>query len=197
VRNTFIAVAVVATVAACGDGARGECVDTVRIDSVSYTVGAPWCGHRLDSSLIATPATLVLLPDSLTYNTYRIYVTRETERAFIAMAAAARRDSVRLVTDSGFRSPGFQRRLIAKRLAEGKSFATITRSVAPPGYSQHHTGRALDLVPSNSTFAETKTYAWLKENAAAFGFVESYPRKNDEGRHWESWHWYYIGEESR
>lgn len=178
-----------------GAGAASGCTDSVRIDSVSYAVGEPWCGRRLDSAAIARPSELVRLPDSLSFEDYRIYVTPATRRAFLAMAAAARKDGIRLIVDSGYRSVAYQRRLIARRLAEGKSFAAITKFVAPPGYSQHHTGRAVDLIPSDPSFAKSKTYAWLSEHAASFGFRESYPRDFAGGLHWESWHWMFVGDD--
>lgn len=172
---------------------RGECSESIVIDSVSYRVGAPWCGNRLDSANVAQPSELVRLPDSLTFEDYRIYVTPETRRAFVAMATHARRDSVELTADSGFRSPSFQRRLIARRLAEGREFSEIIKNVAPPGYSQHHTGRALDLVPSDPSFARSRKYRWLREHATEYGFVESYSEDFEGGMHWEPWHWLYIG----
>ena len=185
--------ALLAVVLLTAGPAKADCTDSIRIDSATYRVGPPWCGHRLDSADIADPAGLVRLPDSLAFEDYRIYVTPETRKAFIAMAAAARKDSVLLRADSGFRSPWFQRKLISRRLSEGKSFVSIIKNVAPPGYSEHHTGRALDLVPSDPSFARSRTYTWLKKHAADFGFTESYPKDFADGLHWEPWHWLYMG----
>jgi D-alanyl-D-alanine carboxypeptidase len=173
----------------------GECKETVTIDSVEYRVGQPWCGHRLDSSLIADPQTLVQLPQDLTFEDSRIYVTRSTRDAFVAMAEAARKDSIKLIADSGFRSARFQRQIIKRRLAAGDSIEKILSMVAPPGYSQHETGRALDLVPSEAAFANTAAYKWLKAHAAEYGFFETYPKAVAHSHHREPWHWYYKGTE--
>lgn len=173
------------------------CDETVKVKGVDYAVSDHWCGRAIDSTQIADPASLVRLPDKLTFEDYRIYVTVETKSAFIEMAAAAAKDSINLIVDSGFRSAGFQARIIARRLAEGQPFDKIINHVAPPGYSQHHTARAVDLVPSEAEFAFSTTYAWLKKNAARFGFSETYPDENDNGLWWESWHWYYQPAEAQ
>ena len=51
--------------------------------------------------------------------------------------------------------------------------------VAVPGYSEHHTGLAADIVtPSyqtlDSKFEKTEAFKWLYENCAEFGFVLRY-----------------------
>jgi D-alanyl-D-alanine carboxypeptidase len=99
-----------------------------------------------------------------------------------------------LIADSGFRSISYQRRIIKNRLAAGEKMEHILKSVAPPGYSQHHTGRSLDLCPSEARFAHTKTYRWLVEHAAACGFRETIPNNPAYPGTWESWHWTYVGD---
>lgn len=183
--------AIVMVVSIPGTTAAG-CSDSVTIDSVKYSVGG-WCGHKIDSSDIATPDDLVQLPQELTFDDYRIYVRPEVRKALVQMAAAARKDGVTLEADSGFRSRSFQRTLIRRRLESGESFDRIIRSVAPPGYSEHHTGRALDFCPSDPIFAKSAAYEWLKVNAGNFGFVESMPESTGAGVHWEPWHWLYTG----
>lgn len=170
------------------------CDETVVIDSVEYRVSDYWCGQRIDSSAIARPEHLVKLPQELTFENYRIYVLPQARDAFVKMAKAAWKDSVELIVDSGFRSPAFQRRIIKKRLASGDSFDEVLNSVAPPGYSEHHTGRAFDLCPSEARFAFTETYRWLRENASRYSFFETLPEDPDAPLTWESWHWAYRGE---
>jgi D-alanyl-D-alanine carboxypeptidase len=108
------------------------------------------------------------------------------------MATAAHEDSVELIADSGWRSLSFQRQIIRKRMAAGDSFEEVLNSVAPPGYSEHHTGRALDLCPSEARFAFTETYRWLSEHGAEFGFHETLPKNPRAPLTWESWHWTYV-----
>ncbi len=169
------------------------CDETVTIDSVEYAVPERWCGKALDSTLVVDKTSLYRLPDSFCYEDYRIYLQKSTRDAFVEMGRAAAKDSIRLLVDSGYRSAEYQARIIRRRMEKGDSFERVARFVAPPGYSEHETGRAVDLVPSEIAFAETDTYCWLKENAHLWDFIESIPKDSTSGQHWEPWHWYYLG----
>ncbi len=170
----------------------GDCLETAVIDSVQYAVTDFWCGKALDSAQIAMPEQLVPLPQQLTFEDYRIYVLPQTCEAFVKMAEAARRDSIELIADSGFRSPAFQRSIIRRRMEKGDRFEKVLESVAPPGYSEHHTGRTLDLCPSEARFAFSDAYHWLKEHAPEYGFFETLPEDPAAPLTWESWHWTYL-----
>ena len=166
-----------------------DCREKIVIDSVEYVLPERWCGKKLDSLDLADPEKLTKLPDSLTFESYRIYVLPETKEALLLMSTQARKDSVFLIVDSGFRSVGFQKRIIKNRLEAGEEYQKIISYVAPPGYSQHHSGLAVDFVPSEAMFAKTKEYLWLKTNAGDFGFHETYPEDTTGFIPWESWHW--------
>lgn len=173
------------------ESARG-CDETVLIDSVEYAVSDRWCGKQIAPEQMAQPTRMLLLPQELTFEDYRIYVAEDAGRAFVQMAASARSDSVTLIVDSGYRSVAYQTRIIARRLAGGQSFARIMAFVAPPGYSEHHTGQAFDLVPSDAGFADTEAYRWLSRNADRFGFKETLPPAVTDSAGWESWHWVFL-----
>ncbi len=189
---SFLMVLSIILLASC-TATADDCEETITIDSVVYPVGESWCGRLIDSAEIAEASSLVPLPDELTFEDYSIYVLPETMEAFVTMAEAAKEDSVLLIADSGWRSFSFQSRIIKRRLQRGDKMETILLSVAPPGYSEHHTGRALDLCPSEARFAHTDIYKWLKENAGQFGFIESLPKHDSNLIHWEAWHIYYTG----
>ena len=112
-----------------------------------------------------------------------------------AMQAAAGEDDVRLLLVSGFRSYTYQAGLIRNKLNAGQTIDEILKVNAAPGYSQHHTGRAIDIAtpgnkPLQEEFENSPAFAWLSEHAARFGFTLSYPRDNSEGVIYEPWHWY-------
>ena len=172
---------------------QSECRDSLRLGDSTYAIPEFWCARWIDSSRWADPVELAKVPDRYAYKDYRIYLLKEARDAFVRMADAAAADSIDLIIDSGFRSPDFQRKLIKRRLEKGEPFARIVRHVAPPGFSEHHTGRAFDLMPSEAAFAFTPAYAWLKEHAATYGFRESYSKDEPDALWWESWHWYYAG----
>lgn len=115
-------------------------------------------------------------------------------RAWRRMRAAAAADGVTLLPLSGFRSIARQTRLIRRHLANGRPLDDILRYIAAPGYSEHHTGRALDIgdpadVSVEESFARTPAYRWLRRRAGEFGFHLSYPRGNRHGIGYEPWHW--------
>ena len=70
----------------------------------------------------------------------------------------------------------------------------ILRVNAAPGFSEHHTGRAVDLGTHDcealeEEFEQTDAFVWLERNAESFGFAMSYPRGNASGFAYEPWHW--------
>ncbi len=111
-----------------------------------------------------------------------------------AMRSQAQRDNVLLLVISAFRSVDYQRGVIARKLARGKSLDEILKVNAAPGYSEHHTGYALDLTTSGQMsletgFENTNAFTWLMQHAGHFGFQLSYPRENPHGIAYEPWHW--------
>ncbi|MFM7293854.1 MAG: M15 family metallopeptidase [Burkholderiales bacterium] len=123
-------------------------------------------------------------------------MTPDAARAWQEMKASAALDDVTLIAGSAFRSIARQIEIIEKNLAEGRTIDDILTSIAVPGYSEHHTGRAIDIVSmevpdTEEAFEETAAFAWLAVNAARFGFAMSYPRGNADGYVYEPWHWCY------
>ncbi|MCI0517414.1 MAG: M15 family metallopeptidase [Woeseiaceae bacterium] len=110
------------------------------------------------------------------------------------MQSAAREEGVTLLIVSGFRSFEYQAELIRNKLAAGQSIDDILRVNAAPGYSQHHSGEALDVAtpgsrPLTEEFEQSEAFAWLAGNAGRFGFSMTYPRDNPWGFVFEPWHW--------
>lgn len=125
-------------------------------------------------------------------------LTPETAASWQDMQAAARDAGIALLIVSGFRSFEYQASLIRKKIESGQALADILSVNAAPGYSEHHTGRAIDIAtpgsrPLTEEFELSEAFAWLRSNAARFGFKMSYPRDNPEGFIYEPWHWARIG----
>ena len=121
-------------------------------------------------------------------------LTPATARAWLSMRDAASRDNVTLLLVSAFRSVEFQAALLRARLGKGETIETALKVNAPPGYSEHHTGRAIDIgTPGcgglDEAFENTAAFAWLHREAGKFGFTMSYPRDNPQGYLYEPWHW--------
>lgn len=123
-----------------------------------------------------------------------IELTPEAADAWMRMRHAASLAGVTLVAISGFRSVRRQEEIIRTKLSEGQTIGSILETVAAPGYSEHHTGRAIDIglpgeEPLTEDFGDTEAYRWLEANAGKFGFVLSYPKGNPHGIVYEPWHW--------
>ncbi len=72
---------------------------------------------------------------------------------------------------------------------------------APPGYSEHHTGYAIDIgdeyypdADLKTSFENTSAFEWLQENAAYYSFELSFPKGNSQGVSYEPWHWRFVGD---
>ena len=124
--------------------------------------------------------------------------------AWEAMQAEARAAGIGLVLTSAYRDLAGQQDLFRDRLggrtSDGAIFATL-RLVAPPGYSKHHTGFAVDIGEAGverGGFADTRAYAWLSADdfarPKAHGFVPSYPEGGDfMGPDPEAWEFVWVG----
>lgn len=114
--------------------------------------------------------------------------------AWSKMRDAAAQAGITLVALSGFRSVERQVEIIRAKLSSGHAIEDILLTVAAPGYSEHHSGRAIDVgtpgqEPLTEEFGRTPAFQWLASNAGAFGFKLSYPRGNPHGISYEPWHW--------
>ena len=121
-------------------------------------------------------------------------LTPAAAAAWQAMKGAAQADGVALRIVSAFRSIDRQAEIVRAKLDRGLLLDAILEVSAPPGYSEHHTGRAVDVttnaVPALEVeFEETEAFRWLTRRAGEFGFVLSYPAGNPNGYAYEPWHW--------
>jgi D-alanyl-D-alanine carboxypeptidase len=99
---------------------------------------------------------------------------------------------------SCFRSSTYQREVFCRKVSDG--VAVRARASAPPGYSEHATGYAIDFgdrnIPEcnlNACFETTPVGTWLAANAGQYGFVMSFPKGNSQGVMYEPWHWRFQG----
>ncbi len=121
--------------------------------------------------------------------------------AWKKMETAAERDDTKLLPVSAFRSVAYQRQIIERKLAAGQKMEEILRVSAAPGFSEHHTGRAVDVAahnckPLTEEFERTPEFGWLSRRAIDFGFTMTYPRGNNFGVIYEPWHWTFHGSAS-
>jgi zinc D-Ala-D-Ala carboxypeptidase len=162
--------------------------DSVRVGEQVYAVPLQWRGLRQGPADAPQPEDLVALPDSLCLEGLALYLRRPAAVALVTLAEAARRDGIRILANSAYRSVETQRGLIQKRLDAGRVFKEITWGVAPPGYSEHMLGTTVDLTLGGA-YKINPAYIWLSKHAWEFGFVETYPEDPTRRFPWEPWHW--------
>ena len=173
-----------------------ECPDRIR--AIFAELGIPTDLIQARSlPLCAEPGALEIAEIGDDGREYRL--TPGAARAWREMKAAASADGVVLKLISAFRSIDRQVEILKEKLAEGQTVDEILSASAPPGYSEHHTGRAIDIdtdgaPPLEIEFERTPAFAWLRRNAGRFGFVLSFPEGNRYGYQYEPWHWFYTGE---
>lgn len=119
--------------------------------------------------------------------------------ALSKMFKSAAQSGIVLVLSSGYRSYADQRTLYQQELSQYGSQAT--EQVAPPGFSEHQTGLAADIILNNylcaaqGCFTITRAADWLQHNAYRFGFTLRYPlhKERATGYEYEPWHYRYVG----
>jgi D-alanyl-D-alanine carboxypeptidase len=162
-----------------------ERLQALGIDAASY-------GERTGLALVAEPGRL----EFAGFDRYRrpLWLRLDAARAWPHMREAALRDGVVLEAISGYRSHDYQLGIFERKLARGLGIDDILAVNAAPGYSEHHSGLALDIgtpgePPAEESFEGTAAFDWLRRNASGYGFHMSYPRGNRHGIVYEPWHW--------
>ena len=105
-------------------------------------------------------------------------------------AAAREAGAGSFYVTSGYHSRAAQKKIYAK--AADKSY------VQPPGFSEHETGFAADILADKlhqDEFAASEPGRWLAEHSWEYGFVLRYPddKQGATGISYESWHFRYVG----
>lgn len=164
-----------------------------RLDTLGLDDGY---GESTGLPLVAEPDWLALAG----FDRYRrpLWLLEPAARAWRHLREAALRDGVVIEAISGYRSHDYQLGIFERKRARGQSVDDILAVNAAPGYSEHHSGRALDIgapdePPAEESFERTPAFAWLRNNAGGCGFVMSYPRDNLHGIVYEPWHWRWDG----
>ncbi|ABB49829.1 D-Ala-D-Ala carboxypeptidase, Metallo peptidase, MEROPS family M15B [Prochlorococcus marinus str. MIT 9312] len=120
--------------------------------------------------------------------------------SLLKMREEAKKDGIFLVFLSGFRSINLQNDIFySLKSIRNQEAAERARVSAPPGYSEHSTGFAIDIGDATqretdfeTEFENTDAFRWLKKNAAKFHFRLSFD-KNNKYIDYEPWHWRYEG----
>lgn len=120
----------------------------------------------------------------------KIKLKKNAAAAYKKMWEDAKKEGADITPISGFRSIKEQA-TIWNRKKQTMTSEQICKTVAPPGFSQHHTGCAVDIFSlETGVFAKTKGYSWMQKNASKYGFVQSLAAGQTEVAI-EEWHYVY------
>lgn len=165
-----------------------ERLDALGLDADDYSA-------RTGLSLVPEPQWLA----HAGFDRYRrpLWLHPGAARAWARLHAAALHDGIVLDAISGYRSHDYQLGIFERKRARGIQVPEILTVNAAPGYSEHHSGRALDIgmpgePPAEESFERTVAFEWLQAKAGDHGFVMSFPRDNPHGIVYEPWHWCYC-----
>lgn len=133
-------------------------------------------------------------------------VERTAYKAYLELQAELKKEGIELDLDSAYRSVEYQQDIM-DRFTEKYGEAYARRTVAKPGYSEHHTGLALDLyfrvngeeVYENEDLVQyPEVWKRIHAHLADYGFILRYPNwKNGEVDYtYEPWHIRYVGREA-
>ena len=129
-----------------------------------------------------------------------ILIHKGMYKSLIEMKDDAERDGIYLVFLSGYRSIKLQKQIFYSLKSTRNQIASERARVsAPPGYSEHSTGFAIDIGDAyeretdfEESFENTNAFKWLKRNAAKYHFRLSFDREQTSVDY-EPWHWRYEG----
>ena len=120
--------------------------------------------------------------------------------SLLKMREEAKKDGIFLVFLSGYRSINLQNDIFySLKSIRNQEAAERARVSAPPGYSEHSTGFAIDIGDATqretdfeTDFENTDAFRWLIKNAAKFHFKLSF-NKDNKYIDYEPWYWRYEG----
>ena len=130
-------------------------------------------------------------------------VERETYLMFLKLRDSLLLDGIQIELDSCYRSVEAQEDLW-QRFEKEYGLEYVQKYVAVPGYSEHHTGLAIDIClvkdgvtidENDDMIAERDIFAVIHQKLADYGFILRFPEGKEDitGYSYEPWHLRYVG----
>lgn len=173
--------------------ARCDALRRREILAEAHALGVPRdYGRARQLSIVREPRGLVRIGTDV--HGRMQWLAPRAARALARLRAEAAGSGIELQIVSAFRSAEYQLGILQRKLARGQGIEEILRVSAAPCYSEHHSGRAVDLTTPGCAaleeeFETSAAFSWLQANAPRSGFALSYPRGNPHGIAYEPWHW--------
>ena len=130
----------------------------------------------------------------------------ETYRHFEQLRTVLKQKGIQIELDSVYRSVARQKE-IAAEFTQKYGADYVKKYVAVPGYSEHHTGLAVDIClvvdgkiidDNDEMIAQKEIFAQIHPLLTEYGFILRYPQGKDNitGYSYEPWHFRYVGKET-
>ena len=165
-----------------------------------FKVNNPEKNVKSDLSLLGHLPYNEISKEKLVLIEPNIEVHIDMRESLLKMRKDAKKDGIYLVFLSGYRSINLQKDIFySLKSMRNQIAAERARVSAPPGYSEHSTGFAIDIGDAYNRetdfeveFEKTDAFRWLNKNAAKYHFKLSF-NQNNEDVDYEPWHWRYEG----
>ncbi len=195
-------------IASRADSPQGVITDESLFDKTEYSTTEPssiWVVINKQNSLpinykpdLVVPSVLLRLDKAQEQMTVSKAIKSSLEEMFLA----AKKDKVNLMLGSGYRSSNLQKQFYDEYV-EQDGRAKADQQSARPGFSEHQTGLAVDVVSPSGTchlqicWESTKEGKWVLKNSYKYGFIIRYQKdkKNVTGYQYEPWHIRFVGKE--
>ena len=133
------------------------------------------------------------------YSKDGVTLNSDAYNSFLLMAEAIEKENLHLRIISGYRSFNYQENLYNNYL-KYDSQEKVDSYSARPGFSEHHTGLAIDVDNTTTDFNHfqiTREFNWMQDNAYKYGFILRYPLGKEKitGYKYEPWHYRYVGKD--
>lgn len=118
-----------------------------------------------------------------------VQVDERCADALRALVSAAKEDGLSLMLQEGYVSYAEQEKRFEEKteqLQKEQGYTTVMARAAAakeepqPGESDFQSGMTVRLVGSAETFADSRTYSWLKSNMGKYGFIFRFPMYKEE-----------------
>ncbi len=130
----------------------------------------------------------------------------ETYQHFEQLRQALKKKGIQIELDSVYRSVARQKEIVAE-FTQKYGADYVKQYVAVPGYSEHHTGLAVDIClvvdgkaidDNDEMIAQKEIFAQIHPLLAEYGFILRYPQGKERitGYSYEPWHFRYVGKET-
>ncbi len=189
--------------------ASGQVAPAGQFDKARHSINDPgslWVvinkGRVLPKGYVPSDLVVPGVPLRTNASGLEMHLRSAAAKALERMAGEAKNQGIGLMLASGYRSYNLQSGLYSG-YTKSLGKAEADRSSARPGHSEHQSGLAADVEPTNrkcelqQCFETTPEGAWLIANAHKHGFIIRYPKTGESltGYEYEPWHIRYVGED--